>query len=427
MTLLGSTATAALAGCADRFNRFRDDSTDEPVREGAPSVGTPVETFDDPFETDEDEWSGAGGAALSFTTTDVYAGDRSVEIGAEGDASGRLEWEPAEPVDLADRDFSIAVRIEGEPDELAGDVDLLLTDADGDEAALRAGASSTSVLTESDEWMRIDFGRPSEPVEELDRSRIASLALDPWALEDPIYVDDLRGVPRADRAYVVFDVDNPERKGDLTYFLDAFHRWDVPCTMGVDAVYARDEAETMGLDWLRDAQADGHEVCSKLTADVVEEAVGADTSDLPSLSREEQAAAIEYNRHLLLEHDLDSGRETIVYTYNNWDADTRAAATEFHSWGRQAGTGFTGLQVTEPFGLPGHNIDEPDVAAEKRNVDRAVEHGLFLNLYFHPEYVTEDELDELLEHCEEYAREDRLVVVTRSELSERVDVVSGGR
>ncbi len=405
------------------------DELDEDARcEGGPSVGTPIETFDEPFLTDEAQWSASLGASMELITDDVYCGDRSVELRQrddDGEFHGRLDWRPVAPVDLSGRDFSIAFSVPADLDGLAGYVDLRLGDVDGNVLVFRADASSTSVLTESAEWLRIDFGLPNASPDEIDTSRIIEVGIDPWRSAETVRIDDFRAVPNAGEAHLLVDIDNPERKGDETGFLDVFDRWGYPCVMGVDAVYARDEAEVMDVDWLLAAQADGHEVCTKLTGTVVEEAVGVNTADLSELSADQQAEAIAHNRRLLEEFGLDSGLDTVVYTFNNWSAGTREALEGNVRWGRDSGTGACGHLITEPYGLPGHNIDNAAVEDLTWRIDRAVEHGLFLNLYLHPEAVPDDRLDAILEHVHGHVEAGRLEVITHSELTEIVDGMEG--
>lgn len=393
----------------------RERPDEESAREdhyGRSLVEGPLETFGDPYLTDETEWSHTGEATLEHVTGDAYRGDRSLKV---DNAGGRVEWTPPAPVDLSGVHFSLAAKLPEGTDPV-GRLRIRLDDENGNVITYTNTHAHTAPI--DGEWMRLDFGLPGNDVGDVDLTGVRRLQI--YTYDGPpegpgtIYFDDVRTVERPDKAYIVLEMDNPEND-DEDWFFDVYNRYGFPFTAGVDAV-AAEQAENVTIDRLLAAEQNGHEITSKPNV-VIEEATGEQTIELVDLTKRQQRAAIRRNKRLLEDAGFRRGTHTIVYTSNSYNSDTLDVVGDYHSLGRTGGYGAYAPKFTAPFALPG-NVTEPPDDRTKRRVDRIVEETLVYHVYWHNRNVSPEDLDEFLSYIEQYVREDRLEVITYSDLAE---------
>lgn len=387
----------------------KDDSAN------VPDVGEALETFDDRYLTNEAEWSYAGEGAIDHVTDDVYRGSRSLRVDNTGEA---VEWIPSRPVDLSGVHFSLAAKLPAgtAPD---GQLRIRLDDEHDNTITYTNTHSWTSPVDEK--WTRIDFGLPGNDIADVDLTGVRRLRINTYDAPGTLYFDDVRTVERPDKGYLILEIDNPEGD-DEDWFFDVYDRYGFPFTAGVDGVLA-ERAENVTIDRLLDAERRGHEIASKPTNGVIEAVTGMDTGDLTQLTRSQQREVIRFNRDLLRDAGFRDGTHAIVYTHNNFNRDTVAAAKEYHSLGRTGGYGAYAPTFTAPFALPGDVTEPPDETTKER-VDRIVEEKLVYHLYWHVRNVSESELDDFFAYVDKYVRSGDLEVITYSDLAELRDLRS---
>ena len=420
--LLATTTCTGLIGCLQQDQQRDDDriaaesslassqtgaSTDD--TDSGPGIGTPVETFDEPYLTSESEWSYRGDGSIGYTTDDVYLGDRSLEVTNTG---GRITWSPENPVDLSGHHFSLAVKIPSYTTP-GGQLRLRFDDVHGNTISYTNTHSPTSPVDER--WSRIDFGLPGIDVDTTDLSAVDRVQIQLYDTPETIYIDDLRAVERPETAYLVLEIDNPEGD-DEDWFFDVFDRHGIPFTAGIDAVNA-ENAQDVTIDRLLDAESRGHEITSKPLSPVIERATGVEAADFEPLNRPEQREAMELNKEMLLDAGFERGVDSIIYTRNNFDSDTVDVADDLHTFGRTGGYGAYSPAMTAPFALPA-DVTEPPDKETKTRLDRTVSENLVYHLYWHNRNISEDALDEFLQYVTDYVEAGELEVVTYHDLQQ---------
>ncbi len=371
-TYLAAAATLPLAGCAETETSAPTDGptngspNDDPHPEdsdgGATDESTPAETVDD-FE-ELAAWEAVGGT-LSPAPDRAVVGSQSgrFDIPAS-ESSSRLTREFSSPFDWSAAAPGIAVA----SDDLVVPW-LRLVDVDGNWADFRRGIKGDLPLT------RYNFG-VEELADGFDPSAVETVHLLVWTGEGAsgtVWFDDLHVVPRPERGKVMIQFDDAHVT-DYTEALPILEEYGYPAVSFVTTRYV-DGGDVGGDPRLSTEQVrELHDAGWCIANHTVSH------PELPSLSRDEQAAEIRGGQQWLRERGLDDGADYFAYPFGAYDETTLEIVADHHDLAWAGGPPAQGYLVNRS---QAPRIGNPSADQARAAIERAASMPGISTLFFH--------------------------------------------
>lgn len=334
---------------------------------------------------------------------------------ARGSQSARLETTPPggrvwvyrrfEPgLDLSDHDLSVAIHPgRGESKATMLRAQLLAPDYQN-RIDMRHGVG------ELGGWFRMDLG-PTVVKGEPDLTDVREIRLQSLAGSRErvrLNVDELRLVPKADRGRVMFTFDDIPR----SQYTEAFPLLDEYGYAGVAGAipWLTEDPEFLSEGQLRELQHAGWDVVShpQLTSP---------SRPLPTLSRTDQARALERSKRWLVENGFEQGAQFVIWPFHAADATTLELGSRYHYLGFAGGRSPSSIPPTDP--LTVGRVDGDNVADARKMIAFAERYRQLTVVMFHRvgrDGLSTRELEGILDTVEQ----SELAVITATDLWELV-------
>ncbi|MFC6724422.1 polysaccharide deacetylase family protein [Halobium palmae] len=326
---------------------------------------------------DMDDWSDWGpytnwsNGVVEPTASDAYAGETSLRVTS---TSGRLgaTYQPAEPLDLSGKRFSLAMRASLEDPQWSQRFSLYLVDSAGRRSDY-GFQYPLWMMGDPDNWLRVPVFKKPNSTAEADLSSIATIRVSSWpggAAE--FALDDIR-LHEQGTGRVLFTFDDGPASQQLA--MDYMHEKGVPGTIFPMKSYI--DRGTLSIESLREAKRRGWTV-----------GVHPQRSDpLPEMSLDAARAAMDEESAWIDSLGFDSN--VMAWPYGAFDGDTLAAAEERFDLAFSTGGTPTATEISCPLNVGrsgGNSADDdgdgiPDES--KHAIDRAVEYGETAVLNYH--------------------------------------------
>ncbi|MBX0293816.1 polysaccharide deacetylase family protein [Haloarcula nitratireducens] len=283
----------------------------------------------DDFE-DLSRWTAQSGH-LNATTDQPYRGSQSAELLLGPDEGTDLEIVRYfdDPIDLSNKDLSIALRLESPSTE---QLDVRAYSGD-DYVEMRRRTITTSYG-----WFRIDLGVTSE-YGDPDLSSVDAISLEFYRDFDTdlrVWVDDLRTTERADTGRVIVTFDD----GGITQYTNALPIMEdrgIPGLTMINSARAS-SSNYIGEDEMREMRDAGWEIGSHTV----------DHEHLPDLSNADARAQIEENKKWLLDRGFERGASMFSYPWSGNSPRIRDIVSDYHYLAVTDGSLPHGRQLTGP-------------------------------------------------------------------------------
>ncbi|NHN47077.1 polysaccharide deacetylase family protein [Halostella sp. JP-L12] len=402
---MSAASMAGVAGCF-RSNAESSGTTGTAATGSAPAdrCGDAAFDGDDPLavEFDARRRFGCRGELLDgfedLSVWETYAGRLDAAEGSAyaGSQSARLTAAPDDgrawiyrkfdsPLDLSDRDLSLAVRLEA-PESESVVVQLLAPDREN-QIVLSKGVWRAG-------WMRVDLG-PSAVRGDPDLSDVRELRIQlPVGEGDEgrLLVDAVRTTPKPDRGAVMLTFDDNHRTQYETAF-PVMDRYGIPGTVGV-IHRAVDYDATMSVDEMRELRDAGWDMASHPQLD----------RSFRQLSPGEGRTAFRESKRWLVDEGFEDGARFLVWPFGKYDADAVSAAARYHYLGFAGGGSPAGARVTEPLVVGRVTGDDPERTAAM--IDLAERYNLLTVVRCHTvgvdddKYVSTEGFERIVEHLD---------------------------
>ncbi|MGN8217200.1 polysaccharide deacetylase family protein [Halococcus morrhuae DSM 1307] len=391
LTMLGAAATALGSGCTtilgstagsndgqpnetDRQqpstttgsrNRGRTGGTDRDdpgskLRRAAWASGTPLSA-----DSGLGEWTATNG---SVSSTDWHGpgGDTGVELVSPGRvARTAMRASFDRPIDLTNAALSFGVRLDRAAEETI-ELQLLAPDADN-------RLSMERYLKRKEGTVRVDFA-PSSVTGAPDLTDVRGLAIKSYTGDEKpltlrVGAPRLRKLPQRRGAVILtFDDGHHTQFDTAKPIMDEF---GYPGVVGVIPWFVGNEIRATRSQ-LHTMADDGWEMASHPQFE---------ETPLPTLSRKRQREAIERSQQWLIDEGFDSGGETLIWPFGDFDEGVLDMAGRFHELAFGGGSSPAPWAITEPTWVPRINGDNPDEV--RQAVDMAAGFGGVTTVMFH--------------------------------------------
>lgn len=396
---------AGVSGCVESDSGPSPGTTDAPATGSRPadSCGDGALDTDDPLAVEYDArrrfgcrgdlldgfedlsvWETYAGRLDATGPERAYAGTQSAELtAAAGDGRAWVYREFDSPLDLSDRDLSLAVRLDA-PESESVVVQVLAPDREN-QFVLSKGVWSAG-------WLRVDLG-PSAVKGDPDLSEVREIRIQlpvGEGAEGRLLVDALRTTPKPDRGAVMLTFDDNHRTQYDTAF-PVMERYGVPGTVGV-IHRAVDYATTMSLAEMRELQSAGWDMASHPQLE----------RSFRQLSPEESRSAFRESKRWLVDEGFEDGARFLVWPFGKYDADAVETAARYHYLGFAGGGCPVGTGVTDPLLVSRVTGDDPDRTTAM--IDLAERYNLLTVVRLHTigvgddKYVSTAGFERIVEH-----------------------------
>ena len=315
-------------------------------RELRKCAGRPLESFED-----LSPWVSIAGSMEP--TPESYTGTQAMALETTGDPYLSVRRRFPEGIDLADRNLSLAV-------------DLATPEAEQLEVRLFAPDVENSITCERDfraaGWYRLDLG-PSSVRGSPDLVDVRELQIRTYSGGGPLRmtVDSLRTTERAERGAVMLTFDDNHYAQYETAF-PITEEFGFPGAVGV-IPHSVGNSSKNSLGAMREMQAAGWEIVSHPQYD----------RSVPEIRPRKIRTTIRESKRWLIENGFERGAQSLVWPYNNHDAESLTIASRHHQLGFAFGGCSIGRQVTGPLsvGLDNDRIGEREFESVMTHIDRA--------------------------------------------------------
>jgi peptidoglycan/xylan/chitin deacetylase (PgdA/CDA1 family) len=257
-------------------------------------------------------------------------------------------------------------------------------------------------------WFRLDLGptvvKGTPDLSDVREIRIQSLKGSRRRLQ--FNVDELRLVPKADRARVMLTFDDIP----ISQYENAFPLMEDYGYPGVAGAipWLTSDPDFMSKPQLQELQNAGWDVVShpQLTDP---------STPLPELSREDQTRTLERSKQWLVDNGFESGARFVIWPFHAAGATTLDLASRYHSLGFAGGRAPCGIPPTDP--LTVGRVDGNVVKDTLRMISFAEKYNQLAVVMYHqigPDGLPVDEFERTLEYIDRADVE----VITASDLRE---------
>lgn len=353
-------------------------------------AGHPIDAFED-----LSPWEALEGSVSSDTDT-YFSGSQSARI--ESSSAGRvvLTRHFDEPLDLSDRDLSIAVKLE---QPRTGWLRLHLLAPD------RANSMVLSRYFGSDTWLRHDLGPKSiEGVPDLTNVQAFQIEVEPTGGSLRACLDSIRTVPRPKRGSVMLTFDDNVISQYETAF-PIMQKYGMAGVVGVIDSAVGSDAH-IPLEGMHEMQAAGWEMVSHPHT--------SRSKKLLELSEEGRRAEIRANKQWLIDNGFERGSRFIIWPFNAYDSSALTLASRHHYMGFSLSDTPVGHRLTDPLITGRIQGDDPDLV--KQSIDFAAQYNQLAVLMYHSigsaDWISESDFEDIIS----YINRADIDVITTSDL-----------